>query len=318
MKAPDYPDNEKARVQVLAEYGILDTPSEEAFDNLTKLVADLLEVPFALVSLVDAKRQWFKSRYGLDATETSREISFCGHVVESGLPLIVENTLKDERFFDNPLVIDHPGIRFYAGYPLSTPQGLVLGAICAIDTKERKAGSREIEILSIMANQTMKLLELHRANVKIEEEHARLEAILETNVDAIISIDEKGIIEMANPSALKVLGYQSEEMLGKNASMIVPNPNKKKHDHHIQRYLETGKKKMIGCGREAHAQKKDGTLLPVELSLSEVRFGDRRHFTAIIRDITDRYSAQQKINSTLAELEKSEEYLHQVLNQLQV
>ncbi|MHC4628329.1 MAG: GGDEF domain-containing protein, partial [Planctomycetota bacterium] len=81
MKAPDYPDNEKARVQVLAEYGILDTPSEEAFDNLTKLVADLLEVPFALVSLVDAKRQWFKSRYGLDATETSREISFCGHVV---------------------------------------------------------------------------------------------------------------------------------------------------------------------------------------------------------------------------------------------
>lgn len=131
------PSDEEQRLGALHGLSILDTQPEERFDRITRLAAEIAEVPIALVSLVDENRQWFKSAVGLDAKETSREVSFCAHSVSNRSPLIVQDTLSDERFADNPLVVGGPRIRFYAGFPLFHPSGSCLGTLCLIDTRPR-------------------------------------------------------------------------------------------------------------------------------------------------------------------------------------
>jgi diguanylate cyclase (GGDEF)-like protein len=137
MKKPDIPQNERERLKVLRSLDVLDTPSEERFDRLTRLAKRMFDVPIALVSLVDENRQWFKSCAGLTVSETSRDISFCGHAILDNEIFIIPDTLKDERFSDNPLVLNEPYIRFYAGCPLRYMDGSMLGTLCIIDTQPR-------------------------------------------------------------------------------------------------------------------------------------------------------------------------------------
>jgi hypothetical protein len=131
MKTPELPTNDPARVGALHSYKILDTGFEERFDELTRLVAAIFDAPIALISLVDTDRLWFKSRYGLDLAEAQRDISFCGHVVADEAAVIVPDATEDARFADNPFVVGALHVRFYAGAPLVTPDGFVLGALFA-------------------------------------------------------------------------------------------------------------------------------------------------------------------------------------------
>jgi len=147
LKIPDTPHDEQARLETLRSLGILDTPQEERFDHLTRIAKRLFGVPIALVSLVDENRQWFKSCIGLSVSETSRDISFCGHAILGDDLFIIPDTLKDERFADNPLVLNDPYIRFYAGYPLSAPNGRKLGTLCIIDRQPRSFGKEDLEAL---------------------------------------------------------------------------------------------------------------------------------------------------------------------------
>ena len=151
MKTPDTPATEDARLDTLMMLNVLDTPAEERFDRLTRLASSTFDVPIALVSLVDKDRQWFKSKVGLDACETSRDISFCGHAVASGEALIVRDATKDLRFADNPLVLEDPKIRFYAGIPLKSVTGHSLGTFCIIDSKPREFSDDKIELLQDIA-----------------------------------------------------------------------------------------------------------------------------------------------------------------------
>lgn len=152
MIAPEFPQDELARVSVLKSLSILDTQPEERFDRITRMAKRLFNVPIVLVSLVDSDRQWFKSRMGLDASETSRDISFCGHSILGEDIFIVENALEDERFVDNPLVTGDPHIRFYAGCPIRSIAGLKVGTLCLIDTEPRELSREEKEILSDLAS----------------------------------------------------------------------------------------------------------------------------------------------------------------------
>lgn len=151
MKIPLIPENENDRQNALDESCLLDNNSDERFDRITRIACQIFSVPIALVSLVDRDRQWFKSCQGLNASETPRNISFCGHAILSDKPLIVENALNDERFYDNPLVTGSPDIRFYGGIPLETSNGFRLGTLCIIDQKPRSFSGEDLQILNDLA-----------------------------------------------------------------------------------------------------------------------------------------------------------------------
>lgn len=131
------PSNDADRLQSLRALLILDTPPEERFDRITSFAAQEFDVPIVLVSLVDGDRQWFKSRVGLEACETPRDISFCGHAILSPDTLVVHDARDDARFADNPLVTGPPHIRFYAGAPLTLPNGHAVGTLCLISPHPR-------------------------------------------------------------------------------------------------------------------------------------------------------------------------------------
>jgi len=147
MKKPLTPTNEAERLHALRALDILDTPAEERFDRVTRLAKRMFNVSIALVSLVDENRQWFKSKQGLDAEETPRDISFCGHAINQDRVLVVNNALDDERFFDNPLVMDDPKIRFYAGYPLMLTPEIKIGTLCLIDSEPHELSTEDAALL---------------------------------------------------------------------------------------------------------------------------------------------------------------------------
>ncbi len=151
---------EADRLRALRRYEVLDTPPEESFDRITRLVQAALQTPIALVSLLDESRQWFKSCQGLDVRETPRDISFCTHAIKNDEPLIVEDALNDARFAENPLVINDPNIRFYAGVPLHTPDGYRLGTLCAIDRQPREISPAQLAVLQDLARIVVDELEL--------------------------------------------------------------------------------------------------------------------------------------------------------------
>jgi diguanylate cyclase (GGDEF)-like protein len=152
VRTPDIPADEQIRLQTLRSLNLLDTPPEERFDRLTRMAKRLFGVPIVLVSLVDQNRQWFKSNVGLEVSETSRDISFCGHAILGEEVFIVPDALADERFADNPLVLNEPHIRFYAGALLRGPDGRKLGTLCVIDHQPRSFGQDDIEALEDLAS----------------------------------------------------------------------------------------------------------------------------------------------------------------------
>lgn len=151
MLAPANAVDENKRIRSLQNLNLLDSTPEERFDRLTRLIQHLYSVPIALISLVDSNRQWFLSRCGLDATETSRDISFCGHAILEEHVFVIEDTLLDERFADNPLVTGPPHIRFYAGAQLKHPNGSALGTLCLISPKPKMFTSFDRKMLKEIA-----------------------------------------------------------------------------------------------------------------------------------------------------------------------
>jgi GAF domain-containing protein len=157
------------RVAALAGLGILDTAQTPEFDCLTSLAASVFDVPIALVSFVDLNRQWFKSRHGLDVSETPRAWAFCTYAIECEDLLVVEDATRDPRFAQNPLVTGAPGIRFYAGAPLRLAEGHALGTLCLIDTQTRRLDAKQKRELRHLARAAVTAIELHRRNQQLAQ-----------------------------------------------------------------------------------------------------------------------------------------------------
>jgi len=164
--------NEAERLAALVSYGILDTDFEETYDRITRLAARIFGAPISLVSLVDEKRQWFKSAYGLSARETPREYAFCQHAIQQGSVFVVPNATKSGTFKDNPLVTGKPHVLFYAGAPLINPDGFALGTLCVIDNKPRQGLSEEDQVmLGDFAALVVELME-NRKHIRLLERRA--------------------------------------------------------------------------------------------------------------------------------------------------
>ncbi len=166
---PPLPPDEPQRLEALKRYDLLDTPPDQAFDDLTHLAAHICGTPIALVTLVDSHRQWFKARLGYDTPETPRDMAFCAHAIAAPGTLVVPDALADERFARNPLVLGSPEIRFYAGAPLRVPGGHAVGTLCVIDRRPRELEPPQQAALEALARQAVALLELRRRGLELQQ-----------------------------------------------------------------------------------------------------------------------------------------------------
>ena len=169
MATPTPIKDDAARVAALQKYAILDTEPEQAFDDLALLASYICNTPIALISLIDEDRQWFKSKVGLSISETPREIAFCDTAIRQPGVFVVPDTLNDERFRDNPLVVSEPHIRFYAGAPLINEDGYALGTICVVDRTPRDFGPSQEAALQALSRLVLAQLELRRNLALLKE-----------------------------------------------------------------------------------------------------------------------------------------------------
>lgn len=175
-------DYEAGRILALRRFGLLDTAPEPVFDGITLAIANICQVPIALVSLVDTDRQWFKSAFGLRAKETPRDVAFCAHAITNPNDLmIVEDATADERFRDNPLVKDDPSIRFYAGKPLVTADGYAIGTLCVIDRQPRRLQPHQIRALDALGQTVTSIIEEHARLQKVVIDRDNVEEVLREN-----------------------------------------------------------------------------------------------------------------------------------------
>lgn len=271
MQVPPIPADEAARLAELHSLNVLDTPPSPALDAIVRLASKELGVPTSLVSLVDERRQWFKARVGLDATETSREISFCGHVVATGEPMVVTDAQADPRFFDNPLVTSAPYIRFYVGFPLITSKGFVLGTLCVIDSEVHRPSREQLDTLRLLATVTSEHLEAQRASRQAATERAyavgaahRYRTLFEVMSEGVIVYDKEGRPLTMNAAALQILGLSEAEVLSQrvdaqNWSVIAEDGGRFPMENHPARLAIsqgiTSRNVVVGVNR------KDDTLV---------------------------------------------------------
>ena len=180
MKAPVFPHDELERLDELESFEILDTEAQFEFDQLTELAQKLFNMPIVLVSLIDSERQWFKSKQGLEACETGRDVSFCGHAILGDEIFEIKNSMEDERFADNPLVTGDPRVIYYIGCPLKTPSGYKVGTLCMIDQKPNSLTDEQKQTFKVLADQVMSQMVLFRQNKHLKYKMETIEAQYQT------------------------------------------------------------------------------------------------------------------------------------------
>lgn len=257
MNKPD--PTEQRRLRALARYQIIDTAPEPVFDDLARLAATVCQSPMAIVSLIDESRQWFKASVGIDLDETDRTVALCNHAIRGSDVLIVEDTQRDQRFVDNPLVTDKPHIRFYAGAPLRDPEGNAIGTIAVFDNRPRKLDDTQTESLEALAKLAVDQLEMRLSQINLEgalhdqeaaarEFHAsqeRFHRALENIPDVVVLYDADLRIRYINPATTKITGMQPEEFVGKrDADLFSPDKHKPVLDL-LHAALETGQEQKI-------------------------------------------------------------------------
>jgi len=302
------PNNEKRRLEVLWHYDVLDSPPESAYDDLVELAADICAAPIATITFVDESRQWFKSKVGLTASETSRDISFCAHAILGSELMIIPDALKDERFAGNPLVTGQPNIRFYAGAPLIASEGCALGTICVIDLVPRELTASQKNALKVLSRHVVTLLEMRRRaaeNARINETAQVYEGayrtLFENAEEGIFQTSPEGKYLDANPAAARMLGYDSREEI---LSMLTDIPR--------QLYVDPKRRELFKKTLEAdgfindfraEVFRKDGSRIWIKTSARVVRdgLGKITCYQGTSQDITAQIEAERRLRASEAQ-----------------
>lgn len=217
---PPSPLDEAQRLAILQRYAVLDGTRDEALDDLTELAMEVCETPYAVICLVDADRQWFKSRAGLTAPAPPRALSFCQYGLESKELFIVPDTTQDPRFAESPLVTGESHVRFYAGAPLLAPEGAVLGRLCVMDRVPRTLTARQERTLRVLARQAMTNLEFHRQQRELFASEERLFAFMQHNPAPTWIVDGEGCFGYVSPSFCEKFGGEPAELIGRTIGDI--------------------------------------------------------------------------------------------------
>ncbi|BCM24225.1 diguanylate cyclase [Methyloradius palustris] len=292
MKFPDIPSNEVERLAALKRMDILDSASEVGFDLLTEMAAELLQLPIALVTIVDSKRNWFKSRVGIEGSEAPRDVSFCAHAILQTSPMIIEDALLDERFSDNPSVTAAPHVRFYAGFPLASVEGHNVGTFCVVDNHPRTLSASELRQmvrlaqLAQVALQTRELASKNLAlNTSILETFSLFENTFNLAAVGLIHTAPTGQLLRVNPKACEILGYDSDTLTHINFQDIT-------HPDDLDKDLELFERTLNGEIPGYHMEKRylhaAGHYLWASLSvrLNRDASGEPLYFVASIEDIS--------------------------------
>lgn len=294
MLEPSHPLNEAARLAALRALKILDTPAEARFDRITAFARTLFEVPIALVSLVDRDRQWFKSKTGLDAAETPRAVSLCGHAILTSDIFVVEDASIDARFSDNPLVTGPPFVRFYAGAPLNIT-GFTLGTLCLLDHQPRHFTDREKELLGNLAGWVERelgiLSDLQTMAIRLESQ-ARLEAVLDGVIEGVITTSESGQIQTANPAAARIFACERDDLIGRHLRDLVPQTHRSAHEQYLLR-LNSLPDPVQRTAMQTTGRRFDGAEFPIELSFNRINVDGQRIYSGIVRDISERKALER-------------------------
>lgn len=300
--------HESERLCALLATGLLDTPGDEQFDRITRLVAHCFAVPIALISLVDERRQWFKSRYGLAVRETARSHAFCAHAVEAGRMLIVEDAQRDPRFADNPLVTGGPLIRFYAGEPVFSAGGYALGTLCMIDTVPRQLDAAQIACLRDFARLVGE--EFNKAALArsaaldqraLVASEARFQATFEQAAVGVAHVDPKGHLLQVNQRFYEIVGYE-QGVLQKMSFQEITHADDLALDLRMLEQLIAGTRRSYSI--EKRYLHKAGYHVWVNLTVALVRDAEQApdYFIAVIEDIQEKKQAQfalQRLNESL-------------------
>ncbi|KTB78333.1 putative bifunctional diguanylate cyclase/phosphodiesterase [Pseudomonas syringae] len=287
-------DNDEERIQTLNAFALMDTPPEHEYDQIVQMASRIFDAPIALVSLVHRDRQFFKARVGLDVCETGRDVSFCNYALMSPNVFWVPDASQDARFSANALVVGAPHIRFYAGAPLITATGHVLGSLCVIDNKPRAIfPDRDQRVLQDLAVMVIEKMELRRLQLENEDSHTRFMNITATSPDAIICSNSKNQITSWNQAAELIFGHTSEDAVGKPLDIIIPPEMRSRHNAGFSRVVAGGPASIIGKSVNLTAIHRDGHKIPIELSLSQWSAAGEPQFGAIIRDVTQRVAADK-------------------------
>ncbi len=313
MPAAAYPPNEAERQELLDSLRLLDTENEEVFDRITRLVARLLKVPTALFSLVDAERQWFKSRVGLDALEPPREQAFCSHAILQDQPLVVPDASNDERFADNPLVTGAPNIRFYAGVPIRSSGGLPIGTLCAIDDHVRVLSADELCILIDLADIVQKEVQyrerlavagrhLEHSEAVLDASEARFRTIFDLASIGIALVAPGGGWLSVNRALLDIVGYSQEELLRLTFQDITYAEDL---DIDLEQLTQLQAGTIDQYQLEKRYIRKDGRIVWTNLNVSPKRSanGEIEYLVTVVKDIQAQKEAQAALDELHADLE---------------
>ncbi|MGK7889287.1 MAG: PAS domain-containing protein [Leptolyngbyaceae cyanobacterium] len=316
MKRPDKPTNEPDRLAALQRYRILDTAPEQDYDNYVEIAAQICDTAIALISFVDAERQWFKAKIGLEITETPRQISFCGHVVAQSSTLRVYDTQKDSRFADNPLVLTHPKIRFYAGVPLITPDQYVLGTLCVMDHHPRALSDPQVQQLELLGHLIMSQLELRHKN---DVTQALAEEVLRTSEHryatlaslapvGIFRTDVNGNCVYVNERWCQISGLTPQEAAGQGWQQGL-HPNDRESIG-AEWYQSAQEKRPFQL--EYRFQHANGYITWVygQSTAEYDEVGNLLGYVGTITDISDRKQAEQDLQLMEARLQETQRIAH--------